>query len=154
MSRATFQHIIKTSGKEELEKRLNYLNTVDQLKFLSTRNLHKIVDLLEEEVFDDGDAIIHQGAHGDTFYIISEGTVEVSIIDEAGEKTVLREMGKGNYFGEMALLSDASDKRTATVKCTTRVSCYTLDREPFRKLIGNVAEKVRVMHENFVHHYC
>ena len=98
LSRATFQHIIKTSGKEELEKRLNYLNTVDQLKFLSTRNLHKIVDLLEEEVFDDGDAIIHQGAHGDTFYIISEGTVEVSIIDEAGEKTVLREMGKGNYL--------------------------------------------------------
>ena len=60
LSRATFQHIIKTSGKEELEKRLNYLSTVDQLKFLTTRNLHKIVDLLEEEVFEKDDAIIHQ----------------------------------------------------------------------------------------------
>ena len=54
LSRATFQHIIKTSGKEELEKRFNYLATVDQLKFLNTRNLHKIVDVLEEEIFDEG----------------------------------------------------------------------------------------------------
>ena len=57
---------------------------------------------------------------------------------------MLREMGKGNYFGEMALLSEMTDKRSATVSCVTAVSCYTLDREPFRKLIGNVAEKVRM----------
>ena len=59
-----------------------------------------------------------------------------------GEEKTLREMGKGNYFGEMALLSETTDKRSATVSCVTAVSCYTLDREPFRKLIGNVAEKV------------
>ena len=58
---STFQHIIKTSGKEELDKRLAYLSTVDKLKFLTTRNLHKIVDLLEEEDFEEGDHIIHQG---------------------------------------------------------------------------------------------
>ena len=61
LNRTTFQHIIKTSGKEELDKRLAYLSTVDKLKFLTTRNLHKIVDLLEEEDFEEGDHIIHQG---------------------------------------------------------------------------------------------
>lgn len=58
-------------------------------------------------------------------------------------------MGKGNYFGEMALLSEMTDKRSATVSCVTAVSCYTLDREPFRKLIGNVAEKVQTFFGNF-----
>ena len=60
-----------------------------QLKFLSKRNLHKIVDLLEEETFAAGDTIIHQGAHGNTFYVISEGTVRISITNEKG---------KGVYF--------------------------------------------------------
>ena len=31
LSRTVFQHIIKTSGKEELDKRLKYLSTVDQV---------------------------------------------------------------------------------------------------------------------------
>jgi CRP-like cAMP-binding protein len=97
---------------------------------------------LSNVYFDIQFSIPFEGAHGDTFYIISEGTVEVSIVKENAETEILREMSKGNYFGEMALLSESDDKRTATVKCQTRVSCYTLDREPFRKLIGNVAEKV------------
>ena len=115
---------------------------VDKLKFLTTRNLHKIVDLLEEEVFDENDFIIHQGTHGDTFYIISKGQVEIrKHNDETGENILLREMGEGNFFGEMALLSE-DDLRTASVVCKTKVHCYTLDREPFIKLIGNVVEKV------------
>merc|ERR1719276_395103 len=77
LSRTVFQHIIKTSGKEELDKRL---------KYLSKRNLHKIVDLLEEETFAPGDTIIHQGAHGNTFYVISEGTVRIYLTNEKGEE--------------------------------------------------------------------
>jgi len=141
LSRTTFQHIIKTSGKQEIDKRLAYLSTVDKLKFLTTRNLHKIVDLLEEEVFEENDYIIHQGTHGDTFYIISKGHVEIKKHDEAtGEDIVLREMGEGSYFGEMALLSE-DDLRTASVICKTRTHCYTLDRDPFIRLIGSVVEK-------------
>ena len=49
-------------------------------------------------------------------------------------------MTEGNYFGEMALLSD-NDLRTASVVCKSQVRCYTLDREPFIKLIGTVVEK-------------
>ena len=71
--------------------------------------------------------------------------MEISVTNENGENNVVREMGKGNYFGEMALLSESDDKRSATVKCKTRVACYTLDRDPFRKLIGNVAEKVIIV---------
>ena len=115
---------------------------VDKLKFLTTRNLHKIVDLLEEEVFEENDYIIHQGTHGDTFYIISKGHVEIKKHDETtGEDSVLREMGEGSYFGEMALLSE-DDLRTASVICKTRTHCYTLDRDPFIRLIGSVVEKV------------
>ena len=81
------------------------------------------------------------GAHGDTFYIIAKGSVVITKRDEeTGEDIILREMVEGNYFGEMALLS-ADDLRTASVVCKSSVRCYTLDREPFIKLIGNVVEK-------------
>ena len=72
LNRTTFQHIIKTSGKEELDKRLTYLSTVDKLKFLTTRNLHKIVALLEEEDFEEGDHIIHEGWYNLGFWFTVE----------------------------------------------------------------------------------
>lgn len=72
-----------------------------QLKFLSKRNLHKIVDLLEEEVFAAGDTIIHQGAHGNTFYVISEGTVRISITDDKGKKSSSKIIFIFRYIAEM-----------------------------------------------------
>jgi len=58
--------------------------------------------------FENGEAIIREGDAGDLFYLIKEGDVVASV-----EGKEIRRMGKGNFFGEQALLYDAG--RTATV---------------------------------------
>ena len=86
----------------------------------------------------DGTDIIREGDEGKTFYVISSGTVEVTIKD-IGK---VAELGEGDYFGERALVAD--DKRTAT--CTAignDCRVLTLDREDFVALLGSVEDLVQ-----------
>jgi cyclic nucleotide-binding protein len=71
-----------------------------------------------------GERIIVEGEAGDRFYVVAEGTAEVT----SGGRS-LGIIGAGGHFGEIALLR--SIPRTATVTALTDVSLYALDRDDF-----------------------
>lgn len=80
-----------------------------------------------------GDEVIRQGEAGDTAYIIQSGRVEVL---KNGRK--VGELGGGEFFGEIALVSDT--KRTATVRCLTACELTVLGRDDFQALsVGSSA---------------
>jgi hypothetical protein len=74
--------------------------------------------------FEAGVEVIVQGDHGDRFYLIEAGQVEVF---EHGE--FRRNEGPGESFGEIALLRDVP--RTATVRTTEPTRLLALEREQF-----------------------
>ncbi|HTA44044.1 MAG TPA: ABC transporter transmembrane domain-containing protein [Bryobacteraceae bacterium] len=82
------------------------------------------------ERFNDGYQIILQGDAGDRLYIIARGTVEV-LRDNA--KQLLAKLGDGDYFGEMALLSN--EPRNATVRAVGPCVCLSLERDRFQQLL-------------------
>ncbi len=71
-----------------------------------------------------GVAIIREGEPGDRFFVVGDGTVEVS---RSGRP--IRTLGQGESFGQIALLRDVP--RTATVLAVTDVELWTLDRDAF-----------------------
>ena len=87
--------------------------------------------------FEPGEIIFHEGDKGDYLYIIVEGQVEIFSIKDNEEK-VLAKLGKGEYFGEMALLNQRA--RLATVRCLTPVDVLALRKSDFGILISNFAE--------------
>lgn len=60
-----------------------------------------------------GDVLMTQGEPGDAMYISVSGRLSASVRDASGQERVLREMGRGQVIGEMALFTQAP--RSATV---------------------------------------
>ncbi len=82
--------------------------------------------------YEPGEDIIKRGEEGDTFYVIHAGKVE-AWVDSLLGKDVIREMGPGDFFGELALLLD--QLRSANVTCLEKTFCYRMDRSSFLQLI-------------------
>src|SRR3954454_5295812 len=80
-----------------------------------------------------GDVLIREGEPGDLFYLVADG--DVAVTTAAGFATRL---GRGEGFGEIALLSDTP--RTATVTASSDASLYTLGREQFLTVITGMAD--------------
>jgi hypothetical protein len=82
---------------------------------------------------EPGTVIVREGDEGDRFYLVAEGTLEVS-----QDGVALSELGAGGYFGEIALLRDIA--RTATVTAKTAVVLYALDRDEFLAAVTGHAQ--------------
>ena len=92
-----------------------------------------ILAQLTEEVWPAGHIVIEEYASGDTLYIIVDGQVQISRTLQNGERRVIREMGPGELFGEMALLEDKP--RSARVSTVTPTTFLAVTRQRFNTLI-------------------
>ncbi|XP_035669661.1 cGMP-dependent protein kinase 1-like [Branchiostoma floridae] len=143
IDRNIFQMIMIKTGRTRREEHFKFLKSVSLLKELPHAKLSKIADCLEVDFYHEGEYIIREGQTGDTFFIIIEGEVKVTQKIEGEEEPKLtRRLGRGETFGEKALLSE--EKRTANVIAVGGVKCLTLDRVVFNQLIGQLSEIKKV----------
>ena len=77
-----------------------------------------------------GEALITQGEPGDRFYAIASGRAEV-----VRDGAPVGSLGKGRFFGEVALLRDVP--RTATVTPSTPMRLFALDRDGFELVVAD-----------------
>ena len=77
--------------------------------------------------------IIEKGDESSGFYLLNDGRAKVYLADEAGKEVVLRELGPGDYFGELALLVDSP--RTASVMTLTDCELWLLAGNVFRDFL-------------------
>ncbi len=113
------------------ERPLQALRAVDLFAPLPLATVETLAVQATPRTTSAGEEIVRVGDVGSRFYVIAEGTFEAL----AGPVT--RQMGAGNYFGEIALLRDVP--RTATVVAKTEGLLYVVAREQFlRAVTGQV----------------
>ena len=101
---------------------------------LPMANIQQLFAFLEPVAFKAGDTVIKQGDSGDNYYIIQEGTCEITRVPEDGEEPIkLAELTVGEGFGEESLLTDAT--RNATISMLTDGVLMQLNRDSFVELI-------------------
>jgi len=128
VSRQELREVTQAPLRAKLDAFAKRLDQVDILKDVSKAEKAKLADALVEQTFYKGETIIKQGDEGVTFYIVSEGQVDVEV---NGKKvSQVTPASNPNFFGERALLND--DVRAATIKAASaKVKIMALDRESF-----------------------
>jgi MFS family permease len=111
-------------GAVVAEGRLDLLRSNPIFAPLPEVTLEAIAGQLVAVTAGAGDAIFRQGDHGDRYYLVAEGRVDVSV-----DGVHTRSLERGEGFGEIALLRDLP--RTATVTAATPVELFALERDHF-----------------------
>ena len=85
--------------------------------------------------FGHDQIIFHLGDPAGLLYIISQGKVKISHSSADGQEAVLAILGKGDFFGELALLDDSP--RSATAEAIEPTETLTLHRDDFLSYLDN-----------------
>jgi CRP-like cAMP-binding protein len=109
------------------------LRGIEFLKVLTEEQLRELARRLRTAIFARGETICRQGEQGDTFYIIKTGKVMVAGRDEAGRTTLLRDMGGGEFFGEISLLT--GEPRSATVTAVEDSQLLVVEKDDMRCML-------------------
>lgn len=135
LDRGTFNNIVKEAA---IKKRNRYEETLKKIPILSTVDsyeLSQICDAIKSEKVAKGDFIIKQGEQGDKFYILDEGEAYAAKVFKEGEEAKnVKDYKDGDYFGELALLSN--QPRAASIIAKTDCKLLSLDRLAFKRLLG------------------
>jgi len=104
------------------------LQRVPIFQGLEPRELERIGSSMKQRTFNAGDTVTAEGTGGVGFFVIESGQARVTI----GGKD-RRTLGPGDYFGEVALLTDSP--RTATITAETDLRCYGMTSWDFKPLV-------------------
>jgi uncharacterized membrane protein len=94
---------------------LEALRTVPLFASLDDEAAGALRSLLEEQRAPAGSVLFSAGDAGDAMYLIEAGRVRIHIRDADGHDVTLAELGRGDFFGEMAILDGKPRSAQATV---------------------------------------
>lgn len=120
-------------------KLILFLRRVPMLEPLGHEAIHNLAEALTNRTYLEGEVIIKQGDNPENFYLILSGTVKCTKTnDKDDEEVFLCNLGKSDFFGELALLND--NPRAASVTATADVDCLVLAKADFHEIIGSLKE--------------
>ncbi len=119
--------------------KLERLRRVPIFSQCSKRELQFLSSRMDEISVAAGRTLITQGVATDSFYLLVNGEVEVTV-----KGRPRRRLGPGDFFGEIGMMDRGP--ATATVVTTTPVDALVLSHAQFRDAIrGNEAIALKVM---------
>ena len=117
-----------TQHGSEVTLKLDVLKSMQMFRYLSYKELVKVSSIAEMQDVTCGETIFAAGQPGDAMYVVAAGSVKL-----AKAETTVAELGRGQHFGEMALIDRTSRSLTATAGADTRL--VVIQRKDFYDLI-------------------
>ena len=113
---------------------IDNLRQVPLFESLDDDAAKQLCDLLETLDCEKQKVLFRAGEAGDAMYIIERGRVRISVDATNGRELTLTELGRGDFFGEMALLGDGQP-RSANATASEESRLAVLSRQHFLSFI-------------------
>ncbi len=105
---------------------------IDFLSLLTPEDTGDLVHNARPRLVAGNETVIKEGQAGDSFFLVYDGAFLVSI-DRDGKHAKLADLKRGDFFGEISLLSGKSAIATVIAKAPGKV--FFLDRDQFVALV-------------------
>lgn len=113
--------------------KITLLQTVPIFKDLSNKEIITMSEKMVSRSYDKGQMILLEEALGETFFVISNGSVKITRLSDDGREVILAMLGEGDFFGEMSLLD--GEGRSANVVALDDAEVLTLSRNDFLDIL-------------------
>ena len=107
----------------------DHLRNVPIFTDLSDSDLNRIASKMVSRDYEKGQMILLEETTGETFFIITSGTVKVTRLSDDGREVILALLGGSDFFGEMSLLD--GEGRSANIVANEDAEVMTLSRRDF-----------------------
>jgi len=127
------------STSTESDELLQSLKAIPLFKSLSEKDLRNMLGIIHNRNYLSDEIIFFQGDPGIGLYIIRDGEVIINRESDDGEKITLAIIGKGDFFGELALIDN--DKRSASAIAKTDVKLSVIFKSDLDEFIEKYPKK-------------
>jgi CRP/FNR family transcriptional regulator, cyclic AMP receptor protein len=110
------------------DAKVEFISRVPLFERCSKRELTALAALADQVELPEGRVLVREGELGREFFVLTDGTAEV----RQGRR-LLATLGAGDFFGEIALVSNVP--RTATVKTVSPVRALVVTSRDFWSLL-------------------
>ena len=121
------------------------LKRVPLFKGLDDHDIDALIERLMVRHLPAGQVIVSKGSPGSSMFVVLEGTVRIFLPAAAPDESpiVLKQLGSGGFFGEMALLE--REPRNASVETVSDVVLGELSREGFVDFLQGSSDAIMAM---------
>ncbi len=106
------------------------LRTVPIFAELTDDDIASLARLTTRRRYPKDTVVFFENEEGDSFFMILDGRIKVTILGDDGREIILSLLGAGDFFGEMALLDN--EPRSATAIAVEETELLILNRADFQ----------------------
>ena len=115
----------------------------EPFRALRPRLVEQVFSCATERRYQPSQAIIRQGQHGDSLFVVIDGYARVLVRDHDGTIRTIATLARGSVAGEMSLITQ--EPATADVVATTEVRVLVLSAKDFDVLAAKNPELTIVL---------
>jgi CRP/FNR family cyclic AMP-dependent transcriptional regulator len=125
---------VPSSARRKSREDLEVMARIPLFKDFDDVELDEVARIAIKEKFRAGDIVFNEGDKGDKFYIILQGSVDVTKRISDNETQTLVTLKPGDYFGEMSLIDEAP--RSAGIRAKEDLTLLSISRHDLELLLN------------------
>ncbi|MGH7229564.1 MAG: cyclic nucleotide-binding domain-containing protein [Nitrospiraceae bacterium] len=118
--------------RRQTDQIVAHLAKVDFFAILDPQQIESLASEARVQEFLPGEQVVRQGEPGEELFIMLDGTAEVCV-HQAGRSSTVASLQRGQFFGEMSLLT--GEPRSATVVATTPLRVLSIGKQALSRVV-------------------
>jgi cAMP-dependent protein kinase regulator len=137
-----FRSILKMRTEKLDREKAKLLEAMECFKDVGKDDLRRLSEAMVAVVYKEGDVLSHKDDKNPPFCVVQEGEIKVTDVNLGDMKYHQMNLSEGDSFGDLSISMDLDNYSFGTATAVSKGLAYSIDRETFQKIFGNLSKLV------------